>query len=224
MNSELIELLENCVTDRRRDLLSSILSKRTRYITVALEDIYQPQNASAVLRSCDCFGIQDIHIIENKNEYHVNPDVTLGSDKWLTLKKYNSEENNTLSAIASLKNSGYRIVATTPSPEYTSLENFDLAKGKAALCFGTELTGLSDDILKNADEFLSVPMYGFTESLNISVSVAIILHHLTLYLKSSSIHWKLTEHDSLEVKLNWLKKSVRNSETIEKKIYSSKNR
>lgn len=223
MDIELIEILENCITDRRKDLLSSILNERTRYITVVLEDIYQSQNASAVLRTCDCFGIQDLHIIENNNEYKINPDVTLGSDKWLTLKQYRDNSDNSMAAITELKNNGYRIVATTPEQKHTPMEDFDLAKGKIALCFGTELTGLSDTIKKIADEFISIPMYGFTESFNISVSVAIILHHLTYRLRNSSISWKLNENDSLEVKLNWLKRSVKNSESILKKFYSDKN-
>ncbi len=223
MDIELIEILENCITDRRRDLISSILSERTRYITVVLEDIYQSQNASAVLRTCDCFGIQDLHIIENNNEYKINPDVTLGSDKWLTLKQYQDNKDNSLAAITELKNSGYRIVTTTPVQNHTPLENFDLTKGKIALCFGTELTGLSDTILEIADESLSIPMYGFTKSFNISVSVAIILHHLTHHLRNSFLPWKLSDKDSLEVKLNWLKRSVKNSESIVKKFYSDKN-
>jgi len=223
MDIELIEILENCITDRRKDLLSSILNERTRYITVVLEDIYQSQNASAVLRTCDCFGIQDLHIIENNNKYKINPDVTLGADKWLTLKQYRDNRDNSTVAITELKNNGYRIVATTPIQKHTPVEDFDLAKGKIALCFGTELTGLSDTIQKIADEFISIPMYGFTESFNISVSVAIILHHLTYRLRNSSIPWKLNDNDSLEVKLNWLKRSVKNSESILKKFYSDKN-
>jgi tRNA (guanosine-2'-O-)-methyltransferase len=223
MDIELIEILENCITNRRKDLLSSILNERTRYITVVLEDIYQSQNASAVLRTCDCFGIQDLHIIENNNKYKINPDVTLGSDKWLTLKQYRDNRDNSMTAITELKDNGYRIVATTPVQKHTPVEDFDLTKGKIALCFGTELTGLSDTILNIADEFISIPMYGFTESFNISVSAAIILHHLSYRLRNSSIPWKLNENDSLEVKFNWLKRSVKNSESILKKFYSDKN-
>jgi len=220
MIHDLIKLLESFVTEERKKLLSSVLKERTRYITVVLEDIFQPHNASAVLRTCDCFGIQDVHIIENKNKYNINPDVTMGSDKWLNIKKYNAMSDNSSAAINSLKDTGYRIVATTPSGKNTSLEKFDLTKGKVALFFGTELNGLSDFVLKNADEHLFIPMYGFTESFNVSVSAAIILNYLTFQLRNSSIQWKLTRDESLEVKFNWLKRSVRNSENIVKKYYS----
>ncbi|MGD2035895.1 MAG: RNA methyltransferase [Bacteroidales bacterium] len=215
-NAGLIRLLEGFVTEKRKNLFSSVLRKRTRYITVVLEDIYQPQNASAVLRTCDCFGIQDVHIIENKNEYRLNPDVTLGSEKWLTLKRHNDKGQNSLTAVSALKKSGYRIIATMPEGNI-SLENFDLNKGKTALCFGTELTGLSGEIADASDEQLFIPMHGFTESFNISVSAAIILHHLTTKLRNSTIKWELTDEEILELKLNWLKKSVKNSEMIEKK-------
>ena len=88
MKKDLIKYLQQYVTDHRSKLIDRILEDRTRYITVVLEDIYQSQNASAVLRSCECFGIQDVHIIENRNIYEINPDVALGSDKWLNIKRF----------------------------------------------------------------------------------------------------------------------------------------
>ena len=189
---------------------------RTRYLTVVLEDIFQPHNASAVLRSCDCFGIQDVHVIENQNQYRLNPDVTLGSDKWLTLYKYNQTDRNTREALTRLKSEGYRIVATSPHEKVTSVENFDLHKGKAALVFGTELTGLSDEAISMADEFITIPMVGFTESLNISVTVAIVLYELTKRLKKTDIPWQLTQTEINQLKVQWIKNSIRRSDNIEK--------
>jgi tRNA (guanosine-2'-O-)-methyltransferase len=215
---ELIYHFEKFVLDRRSSLINSLLHFRTRYITVVLEDIYQSQNASAVLRTCDCFGIQDVHIIENRNKYKINPDVALGSNKWLTLSKYTKKENNSVSAIKILREKGYRIVATTPHTNDTNLEDYDLNKGKTALIFGTELRGLSKDIINSADEYIKIPMYGFTESFNISVSAAIILHYLTYKLRKSEIDWRLTENEKNEVKLDWLRKSVKNSQLVEKEL------
>jgi tRNA (guanosine-2'-O-)-methyltransferase len=208
--------LENFLSDRRKDLLNSLIKHRTKYIILALEDIFQSQNASAVLRTCDCFGIQDIHIIENRNKYQINRDVALGSNKWLTLTKHNEIENNSLNTLKLIKEQGYRIVATTPHTNSVELENFDLEKGKIALFFGTELKGLTKDIINNADEYLRIPMYGFTESFNISVSAAIILHHLTHKLRNSLIDWRLTPEDEISVMYQWLKNTVKNSNKIEK--------
>ncbi len=214
MTEELISYLRNFVTEDRFELFRKTAKERTRYLTIVLEDIFQPHNASAVLRSCDCFGVQDVHIIENENKYTVNPDVALGASKWLSLYKYNSEKNNTLQTIKILKNKGYRIIATTPHVNDVNLENFDITKGKFALMFGSELPGLSDIALENADAFLKIPMFGFTESFNISVSAAIILHHLTLKLRQSDIDFKINDSEQREIILEWLKKSIKKSDTI----------
>jgi len=219
----LIAFLEGFVLDRRKELIDRIIENRTRYITVVLEDIYQSQNASAVLRTCDCFGIQDVHIIENRNKYELNPDVTKGCDKWLNLIKYKGPENNSLKALQSLKKLGYRIIATTPNHGSVHLEDFNLKKGKTAFFFGNEHNGLSEDIISNADENIKIPMYGFTESFNISVSAAVILHHLSNKLRNSNINWQLQEDEKLELKLNWLKKSIKNAGMLVKRYQTEHN-
>ncbi len=211
---DIIEHLSECVTKERIDLFRKVLENRTRYITVALEDIYQPHNASAVLRTADCFGVQDVHVIENKNVYDINPDVALGSNKWINIIKHNKNKNNTIDTINYLKNNGYRIVATTPHTNDVSLYDFDLSKGKVALFFGTELLGLSETMLNNADEFLKIPMYGFTESFNISVSASIIMNKLTYNLHNSKINWTLTPTEKDITLLQWLMASVKKSDYI----------
>lgn len=221
MSEQLINYLEGFVTEERATLFNNILKERTRYITVVLEDIFQPHNASAVLRSCDCFGVQDVHIIENQNEYTVNNEVSMGSHKWLSLQKYNSEEGNTLKAIQNLKNKGYRVVATTPHTNNVELHNFDLSKGKCAFLFGTELRGLSETAIENADEYLKIPMYGFTESFNISVSAAIILYQLKLKLLQSGINWQLSEKDKQCIHKEWLITSIKDGENIAKNFLQS---
>lgn len=215
-NKDLITELSKYATEERVNKFNQIVQHRQDYFTVALENIYQPHNASAVLRTCDCFGVQDVHIIENSNSYQLNPDVALGSNKWLNLHKYNETENNSLSAIKALKQKGYRIVATSPHKNDVPLEKFDLSKGKAAFFFGTELTGLTDDVLDNADEFVYIPMYGFTESFNISVCAAMLIHHLSLQLRNSNIDWEMSDDKKDEILLSWLRQSVKNSDKIEK--------
>ena len=223
MSKSFIDYLSKLITEERWQLMNKTLADRTKYLTVVLEDIYQPHNASAVLRTCDCFGIQDVHIIENKNKYTVNPDVALGASKWLNLKKYNEQENNTLVCINALRAKDYRIVATTPHTDDVNLEDFDLAKGKTALFFGSEQPGLPKIALEHADEFLKIPMYGFTESFNISVSASIILHHMRLKLNQSDIEWKLSKQENEEILLNWLKQSIKRSDIIEKEFIKSQN-
>ncbi|MFA6923830.1 MAG: RNA methyltransferase [Bacteroidales bacterium] len=214
-SKELIKFLSQFITENRKNKFEEIIKLRTKHITVILEDIFQPHNASAVLRSCDCFGIQDVHIIENKNKYKVNPDVALGSANWLTLHHYNEQKNNTLYCINKLKKNGYKIIATTPHENNCELDDFKVDK-KFALLFGTEMKGLSEDAINNADEFLKIPMYGFTESLNISVSAAICLHHLTLKLRKSLVKWQLAEKEIDEIFLQWVRNSLKNHELLEK--------
>jgi tRNA (guanosine-2'-O-)-methyltransferase len=191
-----------------------VISQRTRHITVVLEDIYQPHNASAVLRTCDLTGVQDVHIIENKNVYDVNPDVAMGSSKWLNLVKYNSNENNTAEAFRQLKEKGYRIVATSPHKNDKSLEEISL-DNKMAFVFGTEMHGLSEEAIQLADEYVRIPMVGFTESYNISVSAALVLYTLTQKLRSSNIFWQLNEYERIEILLEWTRRSINKPELIE---------
>ncbi len=219
MQKKLIEYLSSCITPERNALFDKVLSQRTSYLTVVLEDIFQPQNASAVLRSCDCFGIQNVHVIENRNTFTVDTEVAMGASKWLNIHKYNQAENNSLQAIKQLKSQGYRIVATTPHKNDLLLPDFDLAKGKSAIVFGSELPGISKIIQDQADEFLKIPMAGFTESFNISVSAAIIMFHLTEKLKTlPGIEWQLSSEEKDEVKLYWLRKTLKRSSLLEKRF------
>ncbi len=216
---EINNYLAQLITDNRRELIDKVLDERTNYITVALEDIYQSQNASAVLRTCDCFGIQRVNVIENRNEFTLNKGVTLGSSKWLSLQHFNESSQNTLDAINSLKTDGYRVIATSPHANDVDLEEFDIEAGKFALVFGTEKEGISSIVKENADGFLKIPMYGFTESFNISVSAAIVLHHLTHKLRNSEIDWKLTSEEKEKLKFEWYRQTIKRSDILIEEFY-----
>ena len=222
MHLELLHHLSTFVTPQRLQLFDQIIENRTNHIAVVLEDIFQPQNASAVLRTCDCFGIQNIHIIENRNEFKVDREVAMGSSKWLTLHKYRYKKENSLRTLRSLKKNGYRIVATSPHHTDQELQDFDVTTKKTALVFGSELPGISAVVMQEADEFLKIPMYGFTESFNISVSAAIILHHLTLNLRNSNTAWHLTDEEKIQLKIQWLRNSIKSSKLIEKRFLANK--
>lgn len=204
------------ITDHKKGLIDEVLSKRTRYMTVVLEDIFKSFNANAVMRSADCFGIQDVHIIENKHQYEFNPHVAKGAVKWLDRHYYSEKENNTVDCINKLKSEGYRIVATTPHTDDVLLPDFDIEKGKFALVFGTEQFGISDLVRENADEFLRVPMHGFTESYNISVSAALCFYELSNKLHESKINWNLSEDENLDLHIDWARKIITRSEEYEK--------
>ncbi|MBA2307672.1 RNA methyltransferase [Candidatus Dependentiae bacterium] len=191
------------ITDKRRNIFDKNAAERTRYVTVVLEDIYQPPNISAVLRTCDCFGIQDVHIIEDKHRYRPNEAVAKGSAQWLSLTRYNKSQQATADCFTELRSKGYRIVGATPHEQDTLIDALPLDT-KTAVVFGSERWGLSSYGLDNVDAFVKVPMYGFTESFNISVSAAIALYELTKRLRQSSLAWRLSPDELIDLKLEWL--------------------
>jgi len=214
----LLDKLLESISEHKQALFAQNIQHRTRHLTVVIEDIFQSHNASAVLRSADCFGIQDVHVIENRNEYTINPDVALGSSKWIHLHRYNSFENNTQAAFDRLRGEGYQIIATTPHKDDILLDELDITK-KSAIVFGTELEGLSDFAIENADVRMKIPMYGFTESFNISVSAALSMYHLSEKLRKSSVDWALSDKERVDVLMNWAKSVVKSSEQIENLLF-----
>jgi tRNA (guanosine-2'-O-)-methyltransferase len=210
----LLDHLRKFVEEKRAEKFDQIIQFRTKHLTIALEDIFQTQNASAVLRSCECMGVQDIHVIESSYKFETHPDITLGANKWLSIFQYNNPEaNNTLKVIEHLRKSGYKIIATTPHKNDFSLEELPI-DNKIALFFGTEQTGLSEDVIEQADHFMQIPMFGFTESYNISVSVAISMYELMKRIRESSVNWMLSEEERTDILLEWFTRSIRMSDKI----------
>lgn len=220
-NREFLDFAKDYLTENRWERFKEVVDNRTRHLTVVLENVYQSQNTSAVLRSCDCFGVQDVHIIENNNEYTINPDVELGSSKWLDINRYNEKENNTADCLKELKNKGYRLVATSPHENDSTLPNLNI-DSKTALLFGTELTGLSKEAMDMADDYVKIPMYGFTESFNISVSAALVLYDLRERLHSSELNWELSTEEKHSILTDWISKSVKNGEKVKKEFMERK--
>ncbi len=215
-NRELLEYLESFLTPRRKELFAKVLDQRTNYFTVATEDVYQLHNTSAVIRSCDVFGIQNIHVVEEVNQKRIDREIAMGAQKWVDVNRYNSITD----CIKILRHQGYRIVATSPHKS-KPLYKFDISQ-PAAFFFGTEKDGLSEEVMKQADEFVQIPMFGFTESLNISVSAAIILQEVTSRLRqSTSIDWHLSEEEKQMKRLDWTKKTIKSSADLIRRFQAS---
>jgi tRNA (guanosine-2'-O-)-methyltransferase len=157
VDEKLLNYLEGFLTDKRKSLFKKVLENRTRHFTVVLEDIFQSHNASAVVRTCDIFGVQDVHAIENKYNNKVSRHVAKGSQKWLNQYRYRNDGDNTKTCLDALKEKGYQIIATTPHNDSCELQDFDITK-KTAFVFGVEAEGVSDYVLENADGFLKIPM------------------------------------------------------------------
>lgn len=216
IDEKFLEYLESYLTDSRREKFHKVLEERTKHFTVATEDVYQLHNTSAVIRSCDVFGIQEVNIVEERNSKRIDREIAMGAQKWVDLNRYHTVKD----CIADLKQKGYQIVATTPHTNDCELHEFDATK-KSCFFFGRETEGLSDEVLNAADSYLKIPMYGFTESLNISVSAAIILQHVTTKLKQSHVDWRLTEAEKLEKRLDWVKKTIKSYDDIVAHYYKN---
>jgi len=209
IDEKLVTYLESYLTKHRVMRFNEVLKNRTKHFTVATEDVYQLHNTSAVMRTCDVFGIQELHVTEELNVKRIDREIAMGAQKWVDLMRHNS----TKQAIESIKKQGYQIVATTPHIHECSLNSFDISK-KSCFFFGRETEGLSDEVLEHADQFLTIPMVGFTESLNISVSAAIILQEVTQQLRASKIDWQLSSNDILEKRFDWCKKTIKSVDAI----------
>ena len=213
LRDRVVEYLQQFITEGRQERLTEILENRTRHVTVVLEDLFQAQNISAVLRTCDCYGVQDVHIVKHRNEFEVHKSISMGADKWLTIHEHPHSEHNMKACIDRLHEQGYWVAATLPDEQKRTI--FDLpVERKTAFLFGTELTGLSEEAIRHADGNVLIPMYGFTESFNISNSAAIILSHFTERMRRSEAHWQLSDKEKREIYFEWLQKSVKDPDML----------
>jgi tRNA (guanosine-2'-O-)-methyltransferase len=215
---KLINYLTQFISEKRKLRFDEVIKHRTNHLRIVLEDIYQGHNASAVLRSCDCFGIQNVHFIENMNNMKISADVAMGSSNWININKHNGSENNTKEALLHLKKLGYRIVATTPHKDDYTIDTLPIDK-KTALVFGTEIDGISQTVYEMADDFVKIPMFGFTESFNISVCAALCMYELTTRIRRDVPDYLLTEEEKTDVYLQWLKTSIDSSEGLIENYY-----
>ncbi len=215
VNEKVLQEFYEIISESKQEMFDRIAAERTKHFTVVMENIYQEHNASAVLRSCDCFGIQELHVIEKDNQYKVQRDIALGAGRWVDMYNYDKGESPTVDCISKLKAKGYRIIATTPHTNDVTINEFDITQ-PFALVFGTERRGISDEIKELADEFVKIPMYGFTESFNISVSAAISLNVVRERLEKSNLNWKLSNEEQTKLKIKWSKKILKAGVELEK--------
>jgi len=210
--TEYLAYLEEFITENRKNKFLKVLEKRTNHFTVAVEDVFQLHNTSAVMRSCEVFGIQNLHVIEEKFGKSIDKEIAMGAQKWVDVNRYDSN----ISCVKALKAKGYQIIATTPHENDCLLDEFDITK-PSAIFFGTERDGLSEEVMNEADGFLKIPMAGFTESLNISVSAAIIIQSLMSRLHKSDLDWHLSEEEIITLRLAWTKSSIKDIKRIEQR-------
>ncbi len=221
LKKELINYLLTFVSEKRKTRFDEVIAQRTDHLRIVLENVYQGHNASAVLRSCESFGVQHVHFIENRNHLKISEDVAMGSSNWINIHRHNKTPNNTLDAIRTLKKEGYRIVATTPHKNDCTIDQLPVDK-KLALVFGTEIEGISQDVFDQADEFVKIPMFGFTESFNVSVCAALCMYELTTRIRKNIANCTLGDKEKVDVYFDWVKHSVEHSEALIKDYLEKK--
>lgn len=175
----LLEAYGHKLTGHRRDLLKRVVEQRTRHFTFVLEDLKDPHNISAVIRTSEVFGFQDVHVISEVNPYRVGRSVLKGSYKWLDIYSYSKRAR----CLQGLKAKGYRIAVASTAPESTSLDLVDLS-APTAFYLGSEVMGNHPDTLAAADVRFRIPQYGLTESMNVSVCAGVLAANLDAFLKA----------------------------------------
>jgi tRNA (guanosine-2'-O-)-methyltransferase len=212
---ERIEYLAEFMLPERYATMRRVVGDRTKYMTVCAENTFHPQNASALVRHCEAFGVQELHAIEFLCGFQANTHIVRGTDKWVDIRRYTS----TGEAVEHLKGEGYRIVAATPHTDDTTPDSFDVTKGKFCLVFGTEKQGISPEIMAVADEFVKIPMYGFVESLNVSASAAILIQGLVEKIHRSDVEWRLSPEQQSKLLYGWMRESIKDDEGILRKRF-----
>lgn len=214
----LIEFLAPFITEKRLERIREVASQRTGHFAVVLENLYQGHNASAVLRTCDCFGIQNVFAIEDTNKFQPNEEIALGAEKWLNINHF-SGDNAVENCYSELRKLGYLIAATTPHGNPVPAGDLDVSK-PVALVFGTEKEGLSRKALEMADLTVALPMYGFTESFNISVSAALFAQKVIDKSIESKIDRFINVAEQKKLIAAWILKTVSDPEGLMKKYRS----
>lgn len=207
---ERIDYLSSFMLEERFATLRRALAMRTDYITVLTENMFHEHNASAIVRHCEAFGVQNIHTVEELCPFSPTLNIVLGTDKWIDIHRHAT----TTEALAALRKEGYRIVATTPHHKSCTPETFDVTKGKFALVFGTEKTGVTDEVMAEADEFLQIPMCGMVDSLNVSASAAILIYMLSERMRRECEGWQLDEERHIRTLYDWCRYAVKDSERL----------
>lgn len=193
-------------TSRRQERIESVLLRRQPTLTVVLEDVHDPHNASAVLRSCDGVGVLDVHLVyvdEEPPRQSFGRSTSASAAKWIRIHQHESID----ACYAHLREQGFTIAATALEPDSRDFYSVDLTQ-PTALVFGNEMRGVSEAGIRGADMTVYIPMQGMVESLNISVSCAVSLYEAMRQRMAAGMYEEpqLGEAERIEIRDEWLRK------------------
>ncbi len=214
---EIYDYIKQFLTEERLNKIEHFSVESSDFVLPVMEDVYQYRNAAAIVRSVEACGFHQVVALEEENVFNPNLKVTKGADTWVKVEKL----PRNLASLQEIKSRGYKILAVSPEKNATMLPDYEV-KEPIALVFGTELEGVSQEILDFADETLAIPMYGFTKSFNVSVAAAICMYELKQKLIKSNIDYKLSEEKLLQIKIRWALNSIKSGEMILEKFLEEK--
>ena len=205
-----LEALSGVASDERADRIDEVLNQRLGSIVLCMEELYDPHNGAAVLRTADAMGIQNIHFVSGaKGSFSAEKTVTIGAHKWLSVE----HSDSLMGTLSSLKNAGYISCATSPRGT-VDLGEIDVSR-PMALWFGNERDGISNILEEHVDVCAKIPMFGFSESFNLSVSAALCLQELCKRRRQFlNQPGDLSEFVKTSLRALWLAKGVRGAEKI----------
>ncbi|MBP7172967.1 MAG: RNA methyltransferase [Cloacibacterium sp.] len=207
--SETFEYLKQFLTSDRLRKIEHYSLESSDFVLPVMEDVYQFRNAAAIIRSVEACGFHKVVALEESNTFNPNLSVTKGADTWVEVERM----PRNLASLQNIKERGYKIIAVSPEKNAQSLPDYQLSQ-PIALVFGTELEGVTTEILDFADETLAIPMYGFTKSFNVSVAAAICMYELKQKLLKSDFNYSLNKEKLLQLKIRWAVNSIRSGEEI----------
>ena len=209
------------VTERRRRRMAEVLQRRISSITVVLENLYDPHNTAAVVRSAEGFGLDRICAVEIPNRFKPQRAISMGADRWVEVDRY----KGLAKCLTDQSAKGFTIAAADVGPGCVPLEELPLDR-PLALVFGTERDGLSRRAKGLSDVRFTIPMDGFVESFNVSVSAAVALYALTTrkrgILAAEGKIGELDDETLVKRGQSWLKKTVKNAAVVERRMLAER--
>ncbi|MEG2078370.1 RNA methyltransferase [Chryseobacterium sp.] len=203
------EYLKQFLTEERLRKIEHFAPESSDFVLPVLEDVYQFRNAAAIVRSVEACGFHKVVALQEENNFEPNLKVTKGADTWVEVEKL----PRNMESFQKIKDKGYKIVVVSLENNAKMLPEYEITE-PIALVFGTEMEGVSQEILDFADETLAIPMYGFTRSFNVSVAASICMYELKQKLMKSTIDYKLNEEKLLKMKIRWAVNSIKSGKQI----------
>ncbi|ROH97555.1 TrmH family RNA methyltransferase [Chryseobacterium daecheongense] len=216
--AQTFDYLKQFLTEERLGKIEHFSQESSDFVLPVMEDVYQFRNAAAIVRSVEACGFHKVIAMEEENVFNPNLTVTKGAETWVEVEKMPKN----IDSLRTIKNRGYKILAVSPEKNAVMLPDYQITE-PIALVFGTELEGVSDEVIEFADETLAIPMYGFTKSFNVSVAAGICMYELKQKLLHSGIDYKLDQEKLLKMKIRWSVNSIRSGAQIFEKYLKDNN-